>query len=215
MQGNTLSKVSEVKYLGVMINEKLNWNTQIEHIKNKISKAYFILTKIRHYVNRPTLMLLYNSLIYTHLNYCVCTWGGAPPTTLKPLLTIQKKTTRIITFSDYNAHSNPLFYTLKMLQLNDIYKLKIAIMFRKLHKNNNLQKSTNLISIDQIHAHNTRLSASKNYYPNTSKSKLGQSTPTANGVKIWRDIPHDIKKLPLYKFKNALKRNLIDQYKDT
>ena len=47
-------------------------------------------------------------------------------TNLNPLVTLQK-TIRIITFSDYQVHTSPLFKMLNLLQLLDIVKLHTGI----------------------------------------------------------------------------------------
>ena len=94
LDGFTLERVASTKYLGVIIDEKLNWSLHIKHIHRKLSRSSYILSKLRHYVNLDTLKTLYYSLIYPHITYCISTWGGA---SIKPLVTLQKKIVRIIT----------------------------------------------------------------------------------------------------------------------
>ena len=212
MNNHKLIRETETKYLGVMLNEKLKWENHIKYITKKISRTYFILTKIRYYVNTKTLILIYNSLAYTYFNYCICTWGGAPESILKPLKTLQNKITRIITFSDYKAHSDPLYFKLNILRLKDIYELKLAIMIHKIHKGFKIDKTKNLTKIEHIHSHNTRLSKSHNYYTNFRKTNIGQSTPIINGTKIWRNIPEDIKNSSTTCFKSKFTKILIDKY---
>ena len=43
---------------------------------------------------------------------------------IKPLLRMQKKVIRLITFSDFDAHTSPLFFQLKLLKLQDHIKLQ-------------------------------------------------------------------------------------------
>ena len=68
--------------------------------------------------------MVYYSLVYSHLQYCINSWGSASETTLHPLKIIQKRNIRIITGSKYRAHAEPLFHQLQCLKLNDIYKLR-------------------------------------------------------------------------------------------
>ena len=91
MDGNRLEKVNKTKYLGVIMDSKFSWKEHITYITNKISKSSYILSKIRHYVSLPILKMLYYSLVHPHLNYCITAWGGTTTTTLKPLVTLQKK----------------------------------------------------------------------------------------------------------------------------
>ena len=52
-------------------------------------------------------LTLYNSLVVPHLNYCILTWGSKIVNGHK-IHILQKKALRIITDSDYIAHSEPI-----------------------------------------------------------------------------------------------------------
>ena len=59
-----LIKVDYVKYLGVIIDHKLNWIEHIAYVKNKISKGIGIMYKARQYLSKCTLLNLCNVLRY-------------------------------------------------------------------------------------------------------------------------------------------------------
>ena len=113
--GNNLISVSNTKFLGVIIDSKLNWSDHITYIKNKMSKSIGILTKIRRFLNQKTLRNLYFSFVYPYLTYCVEVWGNTHDTYLNPLIKLQKKCIRIITFYHYLEHTPPLFKQLDIL----------------------------------------------------------------------------------------------------
>ena len=73
---------------------------------------------------------IYNALVQPHLNYGVLLWGM----NTKRILKLQKWAVRAITSSKYNAHSDPLFIKLKLLKINDIYKLCTMKFFYKYKK---------------------------------------------------------------------------------
>ena len=54
-----LTKVDYAKYLGVIIDHKLNWIEHIAYVKNKISKGIGIMHKARQYLSKCTLLNLY------------------------------------------------------------------------------------------------------------------------------------------------------------
>ena len=66
-----LNEKSYVKYLGVIIDNKLAWNHHVNHVLSKVSKYVGIFFKLSHYVPRNILLLLYNSLVYPHFTYAV------------------------------------------------------------------------------------------------------------------------------------------------
>ena len=45
-----IEQKSQIKYLGVFIDEHLKWDAQLQHINNKITKNIGILFKLRYYV---------------------------------------------------------------------------------------------------------------------------------------------------------------------
>ena len=211
MSNNFLERVHEMKYLGVIFNDELSWKSHIESIRVKISRAYYILTKIRHYVDQKTLILLYYSMIHSHLQYCVCAWGKQAAYIIKPLETIQNRSIQIITKSDFTDHVTPLYKRLKILKLKDIYNLKIAILLHKIH-NNQIIAPFNLIKINQVHSHYTRFSSNENYYLKTPLTTLTWSSFTVAAVQAWRNITAHDKSLPPHMFKKKLKESLIQMY---
>ena len=48
LDGKRLSPSQSVKYLGVLLDEHLQWSDQIAHVKIKLNRAIGILSKIRH-----------------------------------------------------------------------------------------------------------------------------------------------------------------------
>ena len=80
-----LLKCDQYKYLGVVIDKNLNWKQHVEYISTKISKACGILSKLRHCLNSPVLIDIYNALINSYVRYGIIVWGNASESTLKPL----------------------------------------------------------------------------------------------------------------------------------
>ena len=71
-----LKQVTDIKIVGVYIDDKLNWKKQINYVSTKLCRAIAILNKVKHKFDIKTLILLYNSFFYSHLNYCVHIWGN-------------------------------------------------------------------------------------------------------------------------------------------
>ena len=63
INGEKLEEVDHAKYLGALIDNKLNWAYQINAISLKLSKGVGFLAKIRHHLPSSTLRSLYFSFI--------------------------------------------------------------------------------------------------------------------------------------------------------
>ena len=58
-----IERVSHYRFLGVLIDEKLNFDQHIKFVVSKISKFIFILTKLRSYLHHKVLLIIYQTFI--------------------------------------------------------------------------------------------------------------------------------------------------------
>ena len=86
----------------------------------KITKSTEIISKIRHFTNLNTLILVYYALVYPYLIYGNLIWGNTYKKRLHKLMNIQKKIIRLMTFKSYTEHSEPLFNKLNILSIKKI-----------------------------------------------------------------------------------------------
>ena len=87
---NVITEKSETKFLGVIVDNQLNWNAHIKHISSKVSKSVAILWLLRDIFPNHILKTLYLTLTYPYFNYCNLIWGTAYITNLNPLIVLQK-----------------------------------------------------------------------------------------------------------------------------
>jgi hypothetical protein len=115
--------VTFVKFLGVITDEELTWKNHISSVLKTIIKCTGLIgiAKLRHYINRNTLKLIYYALAYPYLTYGNLFGGNTYPTRLQKLMNVQKKIVRLICFKSYSDHSEPLFLDLKIL---NVYKIQ-------------------------------------------------------------------------------------------
>ena len=65
-----IRKVDNVKFLGVTINEYLDWSTHISVSSKSVARSDGILSKFNFVLPSNILKLIYNYLILPHLSYC-------------------------------------------------------------------------------------------------------------------------------------------------
>jgi hypothetical protein len=103
-----IKEESSIRYLGIYIDCNLNWKIQI--VSKKIKRNIGILSKLRYYVSTQMLTQLYYSIIYPFITYGLILWGNTYESTLNPLVLLQKRAVRAMTFSKYDEHTSPLFF---------------------------------------------------------------------------------------------------------
>ena len=143
----------------------------------------------------------YYSLIYPFLTYSLSIWGNTYSSTLRPLIILQKKATRIITFSEPGDHSEPLFKKLNILKLTDLVTLHNALLMYNYHHNLLPFSFENFFkTVASIHSYNTKLASKSTYYLNTIKTNYGKFNFCFAAVKVWNNLDESIKHLPLKSF---------------
>ncbi len=86
-----------------------------------------ILNRLKHFLPIQTKILIYNSLVLSHLNFGVLLWGYKCEKVFK----LQKTIVRILSLSKYNAHTDVLLKKMKLLKINDILKLQQLKLYYK------------------------------------------------------------------------------------
>ena len=75
--------VDSIKYLGIVIDNKLNFNLQIKNIENKISRSKGVIYRMSNFCCQEVLMKLYFSRIYPYITQNIIIWGGVSINKLK------------------------------------------------------------------------------------------------------------------------------------
>ena len=101
------------KYLGILIDNKLNFKQHIQIVESKIAKSVGILNKLRHIFPSSALLLIYLPLVHPHLLYSLPIWESTFSTYLQKLQRLQNKAIRIISNCNPKTSSTPLFTNTK------------------------------------------------------------------------------------------------------
>ena len=199
-----LSCVTNIKYLGIIIDDSLKFKDHIGFISNKISKAVGILNKLKTHLPFFALKTLYYTLVHPYLNYCNLVWGGTYPTHLNHLIVMQKRILRIIFQRSYLDHTNPLFFESGILKINDLYKYNLS-KFMFLNQNNPIfQNNSN---------YNTRNQNS--LIPQFQRLTNTQHSVNFQGPHFWNQLPPYIRNSnSLSIFQKNVKKFYLTSYED-
>ena len=212
IDSHNLQKLEQTKFLGLILQSNLKWDTHIKNISNKLNKYSGILYKIRDNLDRKSLKLFYNGLVYPQLTYANIIWGNTFTSHLKPLVIAQKRIIRTMMYRHRIHHTNNDFLELSFLKLPEInIYFGLVFVFKSL---NSLVFPINYFTHQNNPHYNLR---------NTSDLTLpllptlqGQKSPSFYCAKLWNDIPAYIKSMPsVSSFKSSLKSYLINKYTQT
>ena len=110
LNGHKVKKVDKIKFLGVIIDDKLNWDNQIEHLENKLLSTIVLIKRVKKFIPSSHYPKIYQSLFVSHLTYGISCWGGVYPSKLQKLFNLQKRCIRIL-FGESYSFDHPEYYT--------------------------------------------------------------------------------------------------------
>ena len=121
----SLESCDSYKYLGVVIDKKLNWKSHVDYINNKIAKGCGALAKLRNCVSIDVLKNVYHALIHSYLRYGILIWGHAAQSVLNPLEVLANRAIRIMTSAPFgNVDLKPVYQQLKILEVSKVCLLE-------------------------------------------------------------------------------------------
>ena len=96
IDGFPIKRCTETKFLGVIIDDKLNWDAHIKYLRRKLSYAVATLNRIRDGIPCHLHRDLYYTLFESHLSYCISAWGSAAQFRINTLWVAQKHCVRVL-----------------------------------------------------------------------------------------------------------------------
>lgn len=190
------------KFLGITIDSNLKFDRHIAEISNKIAKSVGILYKLSNFLPHSTMKSLYFSFVHSYLSYGNIIWGGTFSTHLSPLVTLQKKSIRIINKVGYLHTTQNLFFENRIMKLEGIHKHLLACYaYKNLH----------LFENENISAYFTR--NSENLIPLFQRLSVCQRSIFYKCPIVWNSLSAELKSIPDYDIFNLrMKRSVIDSY---
>ena len=77
INGKEITKVTYTKFLGIVIDNKLNWEPHVDYIRKKLRSMTGAICRIRHSMPAELYLKIYSALFESHLSYGISVWGVA------------------------------------------------------------------------------------------------------------------------------------------
>ena len=213
-----LEQKSECKFLGIIVDDDINWKSHIKYISSKVSKTIALLRFLKYTFPKQILKTLYMSLIQPYLNYCNIIWGAADKTILEPLVILQKKAIRIISRVPYLESTEPLFTSLNILTIPQIFTLNcILFIYKCLYSGQFNELKKRLLRGNYFHSYNTRYNTEFRL-PGSRLKNIRQSFLYV-GIRKWNTLdqalivykPRLNFKVNVTSFKRNIKRKILNR----
>lgn len=133
---STVEKTGNLKYLGVVLDQDLNWKSHATNVKIKLNNVIRLFYFLRSKCSGNVLRMLYFALVQSRIEYGLFLWGSAYNVHLNSIFLQQKHFVRIITAKKITEPSRPLFVQLKILPLKYLFVFKVLKYYIRSHLSN-------------------------------------------------------------------------------
>ena len=182
---NQLPVTTQSKYLGVILDNELNFKHHVNHVVKKLSKQSGIICKLRQVLSRPVLLSYYRKYVEPHIQYGILAYGGTSKTSLLPILKAQKKIMRLIYFKRRTDSSYQHFEDARIPNVYEIYVYELLKFITGCLKN---QHSTNFLNnlVNAQHQTNYRTRFGENHYSRlpTCRIELMRKSVRYRGIRL-------------------------------
>jgi hypothetical protein len=191
-----LELLEKVPFLGVELDERLNWKQHITTLVKKLSKQIYAIRVIRNIVPKQTLKTTYHGLFESIMSYGIIFWGSSQ--NYKKIFTLQKKAIRIMQNLKPKKSCRKHFRMLKIMTMPNLYIYRLLVFIKS---NQNIFPTHN-------HTHSTR--NKKDFKLNCDRLTQIKNQVKPMGLHLFNILPNDIKILDENQFKSRLKKFLVN-----
>ena len=122
-----ISNISTLKFLGLLIDDKLTCKNHIEMIMPKLSAACFVIRVVKPCMTHDTLKMIYSSYFHSIMSYGLTFWGNSSCSS--SIFKIQERIIRIVMNAGTRDSCKELFKILKILPLQSKYILSLMLFW--------------------------------------------------------------------------------------
>ena len=121
----TINRECQVKYLGIILDEYLNWNAHIEDLCKKLNRLFPLFYNIRDYLNTDQIKTIYFTMLYSRIKYGNIVYGLTNNENSNKIQVIQNKLLKILLKKPFRYPTNQLHNDLAILKFEHIVHQEI------------------------------------------------------------------------------------------
>ena len=186
-----------------------------QELVKKLNRANGMLAKVRHFVPLTELKNVYHAIFSSHLMYGCQIWTQKLLSVKDKISKLQKNAVRIMTFADFNAHSEPLFKQLDILKFTDNISLQNCLfVYDYLKGNLPISFIDTFNRVEAAHSTVTRMAGTGMLtIPRYNGTTYGLKSIYKNCINSWNELTCLINNTNKAKFRNKLVVPDIDLFK--
>ena len=193
--GDVIQKPDCVRYLGLIIDEKLTWEKHIDELGNKINRYVSIFRKIRDLLPKECLRSLYNAFIQSRIDY-----GDATKKLIQRSQVHQNRALKILQYKRRLASTNEIRKDFQVLKIFDQYEHKILkLMHMYVNKKDKLPAVFQNLFQTRSSLHNYETRNSDLFQVPKTKTRFGNCAISVKGASLWNSQPSHLRNIVIEK----------------
>lgn len=192
IEGVQIEKVEEIKYLGIIIDKNLKFESHFNYVCKKASKKIAFLRRIRYKLSTITAINIYNTTIKPHFEYCSTLLFLGNQQMKARLQKLQNRGMRCILRCHALTHITEMLNKLQWLSINQRLVMNALIFIFKI-KNGLLPNYMRryLVYVSDVQPYNLR--NVNDFRLTYSSTNFCQNLLFYNGLKLFSEMPDDLK----------------------
>lgn len=179
--GVSVTSAVQCKFLGLTIDENLNWKGHCERLMQQTNSASYLMKNLRGVLVREQLLTVYFAYVESRLRYGICVWGSS--VLVADVLVAQKRVLRSMAGLHCRQSCRETFKCWKILTVVSLYILEISIYIFK--------NKSKFKLVSHVHSINTRNGC--NFFVPFARLNLTKKSPNIQGLRIFNSLPARIK----------------------
>lgn len=189
---NPLQRVDKIKYLGIIIDDKLKFDEHLKYTEAKLGKKIGIMFRSCKFISKKYKIMVYRSMIEPHFIYCPTILFTFTDTQISNL---QKKQNKAMRFILRKRYDTPILEMLRELNWLSVKQLVTYYTLKFIHniKLGNLPGylSNRMIYNSEIHNYQTR--NRNNFHVPIARNELDRRSLYCRGVRAYNELPVHLK----------------------
>ena len=188
-----IHRETQVKYLGLTIDEHMCWDKHTNEICTKLKSFFPLFYNIQQYLDMEHIKTIFYSMIYSRLKYGSIVTGLTSDENINKLQTLHNKLLKVLSHKNYRYSTNKLHNELSILKVKDMVQQEI-LSFTHSYVHDNLPKVfKNFFNHRHEVSEMITEPRKRRFHLPIFKTDIGASTVTAVGSKIFNEKAMELK----------------------
>lgn len=177
VDGTDISRVDKYKYLGLVIDDELNFSAHVDHVKKQITPFISLMWRKGKYIPMARRKEIYSAYVHNHLTYMLPIYSECAGYKLKQLQTLQNRSIKAMYRLDRLTPTTYLYST-RLLPISELVKVERIVCVHKLINSRTKHNFRFVVNAD-VHSRLTRRNSQLHVFNQHSSSNLSNAALVA------------------------------------